>query len=52
VVAVPLLVVLILLTTNRKVMGEFTSSRLSTVLAWATVAIMAAAVIAMCLPMG
>jgi Mn2+/Fe2+ NRAMP family transporter len=48
VVAVPLLVVLILLTTDRKVMGDFTASRFSTVLAWATVAIMSAAAVAMC----
>ncbi len=51
VVAVPLLVVLILLVSNRKVMGDFTARAPIRWLGWATVAVMAAAAGAMAVPL-
>ena len=49
-VAVPLMVVLILLVSRRKVMGAFTASRPIVVLGWMTTALMAIAGVAMFLP--
>jgi len=51
VVAVPLLVVVILLVSNRKVMGDFTARAPIRWLGWATVALMAAAAGAMVVPL-
>lgn len=51
VVAVPLLVVVILLVSNRKVMGDFTARAPIRWLGWATVAVMAAAAGAMVVPL-
>jgi Mn2+/Fe2+ NRAMP family transporter len=51
VVAVPLLVVVILLVSNRKVMGDFTARAPIRWLGWTTVAVMAAAAGAMVVPL-
>jgi NRAMP (natural resistance-associated macrophage protein)-like metal ion transporter len=47
VAAAPFLVIVMLLASNRKVMGEFRNGRLATILGWFTVVLMAAAAIAM-----
>jgi len=47
VAAAPFLVLVMLLSSNRNVMGEFRNGRLATVLGWITVALMAVAAIAM-----
>ena len=49
-VAVPLMVVLILLVLRTKIMGAFTASKPIIILGWMTVALMAAAGVAMFLP--
>jgi Mn2+/Fe2+ NRAMP family transporter len=50
VVAVPLMVVIIILASSRKVMGDFAASRAAVVLGWLAVAVMGAAAVRMCLP--
>jgi Mn2+/Fe2+ NRAMP family transporter len=44
---VPFLVIIMLLASNRSVMGQFRNGRLATVLGWLTVVLMSAAAIAM-----
>jgi Mn2+/Fe2+ NRAMP family transporter len=50
VVAVPLVVVIILLASNKAVMGPFTASRTLVVLGWITAAVMGAAALVMFMP--
>jgi Mn2+/Fe2+ NRAMP family transporter len=50
VVAVPLMAVVILLASNRSVMGEFTASRSLVVLGWIATAVMGAAAVCMLVP--
>jgi Mn2+/Fe2+ NRAMP family transporter len=49
VAAAPFLVVVMLISGNRTLMGRYHNHRLATVLGWATVALMTAAAIAMLL---
>jgi Mn2+/Fe2+ NRAMP family transporter len=50
VVAVPLMVLIIVLVSNKSVMGEFTSGRTIRILGWAATAVMTAAAVRMCFP--
>jgi Mn2+/Fe2+ NRAMP family transporter len=50
VVAVPLMAVIILLASNKKVMGQFTASRSLVVLGWIATAVMGAAALGMLIP--